>query len=78
MRMAASILKGRKIAKGVRCIVIPATQEIYLNCVREGLTEIFMKQARYSARLPAALVWAVIWEFWRKANGRFPRPTETL
>ena len=43
MRMAASILKGRKIAKGVRCIVIPATQEIYLNCVREGLTEIFIE-----------------------------------
>lgn len=43
MRMAASILKGRKVAKGVRCIVIPATQEIYLNCIREGLVEIFIE-----------------------------------
>lgn len=43
MRMAASILKGRKVAEGVRCIVIPATQEIYLNCIREGLVEIFIE-----------------------------------
>ena len=43
MRMAASILKGRKIAKGLRCIVIPATQQIYLDCLREGLLEIFIE-----------------------------------
>ena len=43
MRAAAEILKGRKVAKNVRCIVIPATQEIYLQCVREGLVEIFIE-----------------------------------
>ena len=43
MRAAAEILKGRKVADGVRCIVIPATQEVYLQCVREGLTEIFIE-----------------------------------
>lgn len=43
MRTAASILKGRKVAKGVRVIVIPATQQIYLDCIKEGLTEIFVK-----------------------------------
>ena len=43
MRIAASILKGKKVAKGVRCIVIPATQTIYLNCVKEGLAEIFVE-----------------------------------
>ncbi|MEE1200769.1 MAG: 3-isopropylmalate dehydratase large subunit [Christensenellales bacterium] len=42
MRIAAEILKGRKVADGVRCIVIPATQEIYMQCIREGLTEIFI------------------------------------
>ena len=42
LRAAAAILKGRKVAEGVRCIVIPATQEIYLQCVREGLAEIFI------------------------------------
>ena len=43
MRIAASILKGRKVADGVRCIVIPATQQIYLDVVREGLAEIFVE-----------------------------------
>ena len=43
MRIAAEILKGRKVAKGVRCIVIPATQAIYLQCIREGLLEIFIE-----------------------------------
>ena len=43
MRAAAEVLKGRKVADGVRCIVIPATQEVYLQCIREGLTEIFIE-----------------------------------
>jgi 3-isopropylmalate/(R)-2-methylmalate dehydratase large subunit len=43
MRTAAAILKGRKVAKGLRCIVIPATQQIYLDCLREGLLEIFIE-----------------------------------
>lgn len=42
MRAAAEVLKGKHIAKNVRCIVIPATQRIYLQCVKEGLTEIFV------------------------------------
>jgi 3-isopropylmalate/(R)-2-methylmalate dehydratase large subunit len=42
MRIAAEILKGRKVADGVRCIVIPATQEVSRQCIREGLTEIFL------------------------------------
>lgn len=43
MRQAAEILKGRRVAKGVRCIVIPATQEVYMQCINEGLAEIFIK-----------------------------------
>lgn len=43
MRMAASILKGKKIAKNVRTIIIPATQQIYLQCIKEGLAEIFIE-----------------------------------
>ena len=43
MRIAAEGLKGRKIAKGVRCIVIPATQSIYLQAMKEGLLEIFIE-----------------------------------
>lgn len=43
MRMAASVLKGRKVAKNVRTIIIPATQQIYLQCIKEGLAEIFIE-----------------------------------
>jgi 3-isopropylmalate/(R)-2-methylmalate dehydratase large subunit len=42
LRSAAQILKGKKIAKGVRLIVIPASQEIYLNALNEGLIKTFM------------------------------------
>lgn len=43
MRMAASVLKGKKVAKNVRTIIIPATQQIYLQCIKEGLAEIFIE-----------------------------------
>lgn len=43
MRTAASIIKGHKVADGVRVIVIPATQQIYLDCINEGLTQIFIE-----------------------------------
>lgn len=43
MRVAAKILDGRHVKKGIRCIVIPATQDIYLKCIEEGLTETFIK-----------------------------------
>ena len=42
MRTAAAILKGRRVADGIRCIVIPATQDVYKQCLTEGLTEIFL------------------------------------
>lgn len=43
LRIAARYLKGRKVAKGVRVIIFPATQKIYLDAVREGLIEIFIE-----------------------------------
>jgi 3-isopropylmalate/(R)-2-methylmalate dehydratase large subunit len=43
MRLAAKVIKGRKVAKGVRLIVIPATPWIYSQCLKEGLLEIFME-----------------------------------
>ena len=43
MRIAADILKGRHVAKGMRCIVIPATQKIYLQCMEEGLLKTFIE-----------------------------------
>ena len=41
-RVAAQILKGKKISRGVRLVVIPASQEIYLNAINEGLIRTFM------------------------------------
>jgi len=43
LRVAASLLKGKKTAKGVKLIVFPATQKIYLQAVKEGLAEIFVR-----------------------------------
>ena len=43
MRIAAKILDGRKVKKGVRCIIFPATQKVYLQCIEEGLASIFVK-----------------------------------
>jgi len=43
MRAAAKILHGRRVHPRIRCIVIPATQRIYLQALREGLIETFVK-----------------------------------
>ena len=42
MRQAAEVLRGRKVHPYVRCIVIPATQEVYRQCIDEGLMDIFV------------------------------------
>ena len=42
MRTAAQILKGKKVARDVRCIVIPATQSIYKECIKQGYLDIFI------------------------------------
>ena len=42
MAAAAAVLKGRKIAPGLRAIVIPATPAVYRQCIQEGYVEIFM------------------------------------
>ncbi|HNT35847.1 MAG TPA: 3-isopropylmalate dehydratase large subunit, partial [bacterium] len=39
LRIAAKIMAGRKVAKGIRCIILPGTQQIYLEALREGLVE---------------------------------------
>ena len=42
MRQAAAVLKGRTVHPAVRCIVIPATQKVYQQCIAEGLMDIFI------------------------------------
>lgn len=41
LRMAAKVLQGRRVASGVRLLVIPATQRTYLQALKEGLLEVF-------------------------------------
>ncbi len=43
MRIAAQILKGNHVAPGMRCIIIPATQKIYLQAMEEGLLKTFIE-----------------------------------
>jgi len=43
MRIAAEVLKGKHVAKGIRCIIIPATQAIYMQAMEEGLLRIFIE-----------------------------------
>ena len=43
MRIAAKVLDNRHVAKGMRCIVIPATQAIYMQAMEEGLLKTFIQ-----------------------------------
>ena len=43
MEVAARILKGKKVARNVRAIVIPATQKVFTECIRNGWMEIFVE-----------------------------------
>ncbi|MBD5542384.1 MAG: 3-isopropylmalate dehydratase large subunit [Lachnospiraceae bacterium] len=43
LRCAAKVLKGKHVAKGMRCIIIPATQAIYMQAMEEGLLKIFIE-----------------------------------
>ena len=43
LRSAARVLKGNRVYKGIRLIILPATQEIYLQAVKEGLIELFIE-----------------------------------
>ncbi len=43
LRCAAKVLAGKHVAKGIRCIIIPATQAIYLQAMEEGLLKIFIE-----------------------------------
>ncbi len=42
LRIAANVLKDKKIAKGVRCIILPGTQQIWLDAMHEGLFDVFV------------------------------------
>lgn len=43
LQIAAAILKGRKVDKSLRCIILPGSQRVYLDALKEGLIETFIK-----------------------------------
>ena len=43
LRQAATVLRGKKVHSRVRCLIIPATQQIYQEALREGLIEVFIQ-----------------------------------
>lgn len=43
LRVAAQVLKGKKVAPKVRCIILPGSQQVYLDAIHEGLVETFIK-----------------------------------
>ena len=43
LRLAARVLKGRKVDPHLRCIILPGSQQVYLDALKEGLIEIFIK-----------------------------------
>jgi len=43
LRLAEKIMRGKKVKEGVRAIVVPASQEVYLAALKEGLLESFVK-----------------------------------
>ena len=43
LRVAATLLKGKKVNPNLRCIIIPGTQKVYLEALKEGLVEIFIE-----------------------------------
>ena len=74
---AASIIRGKKVAKNVRAIIIPATQAIYLKAMENGLLKDFIEAGCVVSTRPAVRVWADTWAFWLPANVQFPPQTGT-
>ena len=78
LREAASVLKGRKVADGIRAIVIPATQSIYMQAIEEGLVQTFIEAELWYVLRHADLVWVVIWAVWQRERELFLPQTVTL
>lgn len=79
LRVAASILKGHRVAKGLRVIVIPATQQIYLDAMEEGLLKTFIGGggSRFDAYL-RTVSGRFIWVSLRNMRDVSPRQTGTF
>ncbi len=76
--LAASVMRGRKVHENVRCIVIPATNEVYLDACEKGWSRFLLRLAALFQHLPAAPAWAVTWASWPTASAVSAPPTATL
>ena len=57
LRVGAKILKGRKVSDHVRFLVVPASQEVYLQAMKEGLIEIFMESGAIVMNPNCSVCW---------------------
>ena len=78
LRIAAEILKGKHVAKTCRTIIIPATQQIYLDALKAGYLTTFIEAGCSVSTPTCGPSWADIWEFWLRENGASLPPTATL
>jgi len=75
LKIAADVMDGRPVAKGVRMIVIPASHTEYMKALGAGLVEEFMNAARSWSRRAAARAWAGRSACWGRARRACPRRT---
>lgn len=57
MRVAARLLKGRKVADTVRFLIVPASNEVYMQALEEGLIEIFMEAGAIVMNANCSVCW---------------------
>ena len=69
LRIAAQILKGKKVHPSIRLIIIPATQDIYKQALQEGLIEIFIDAEAVVSTPTCGPCLGDIWESWRRRTG---------
>ena len=78
MEAAYKTLNGNTVAPGVRCIIIPATMQIYKECVQRGYVTTFIDAGAVVSTPPAAPALAATWASSPPENGASPPPTATL
>ena len=78
LAVAAEILKGKKVAKNVRAIIIPATQQIYMDAMKLGYLETFIQAGCAVSTPPCGPCLVAIWGFWQTASEQWPPQTVTL
>ena len=77
LRSAAAVIRGRKVHDGVRMLIFPATQEIYLQAMREGLMEAFVTAGAAFSTPTCGPCLGGHMGSWRRGSGRSRRRTGT-